>query len=86
MKAGGSRKRRTRRSEVVLETTRRTFEERTRSTLGPQASGEDGWIWQGALEQSQTTDHLIVFTDIYLGMHGMAAQPFHEVITNLTPF
>lgn len=52
-------------------TTRVTFDELTTHVLGA-ATSPDGWLWQGALEQVASTDNLVLFTDVYLGMHGMA--------------
>jgi len=42
----------------------------TAHVLG-EAADEGGWIWEGALERSTSTDNLVVFTDVYLGMHGL---------------
>lgn len=35
------------------------------------AAEEGGWLWEGALERSATTDRVVPFTDVYLGMHGL---------------
>lgn len=55
--------------EIELE--RATFSELTGQVLGA-AAGDGGWIWEGALRQTSRTDNLVPFTDVYLGMHGMA--------------
>jgi hypothetical protein len=43
----------------------------TEHTLGD-AAAPGSWLWQGALERASSTDNLVVFTDVYLAMQGMA--------------
>ncbi|MDA1264623.1 MAG: VCBS repeat-containing protein, partial [Planctomycetota bacterium] len=47
------------------------FQDLTGQALGA-AAAPGRWVWGGALELSDSTDNLINFTNVYLGMHGLA--------------
>lgn len=54
-----------------VEAARAPFAELTAHVLGG-AAEPGGWIWDGAVERAERSDNLLPFTDVYLGMHGMA--------------
>ena len=49
---------------------RALFAEATAAALGETAL-DGGWLSEGALERRGSTDNLIAFTDVFLGMHGI---------------
>lgn len=51
-----------------VEASPRIYGEYTQAVIGPDAA----WLGDDALRRTGRTDRLIIYTDVYLGMHGMA--------------